>query len=209
MKCCTKLETAKERCPIVFQGHPSNFKVTRDKTSPILTQIGRFRTIGRSQLSNPPDLPCSCMKTWHRSGFDVKSWFAIPVVIVKFSFFAREFVKLPLSIVKSWCWHYIFGDLFSRPLPWNIWYWIVKSWHYGVKTWNAQYISRDNVQWAPLLSPRSCPVSWICGIQDFWNTRFSTQTTWMRSLVLIWYRYIWNEISHCTHLPFATNLRRN
>ena len=58
MKCCTKLETTKERCPIVFQGHPSNFKVTRDKTSPILTQIGRFWTIGRSQLSNPSDLPC-------------------------------------------------------------------------------------------------------------------------------------------------------
>ena len=58
MKCCTKLETAKERCPIGFQGHPSNFKVTRDKTWPILTQIGRFRTIGRSQLSNPSDLPC-------------------------------------------------------------------------------------------------------------------------------------------------------
>ena len=59
MKCCTKLETAKERCPIVFQGHPSNFKVTRYKTSPILTQIGRFLTLGRSQLSNPSDLPCS------------------------------------------------------------------------------------------------------------------------------------------------------
>ena len=58
MKCCTKLETAKERCPIVFQGHPSNFKVTWYKTSPILTQIGRSRTIGRSQLSNPSDLPC-------------------------------------------------------------------------------------------------------------------------------------------------------
>ena len=58
MKCCTKLETAKKRCHIVFQGHPSNFKVTRDKTSTILTQIGRFRTIGRSQLSNPSDLPC-------------------------------------------------------------------------------------------------------------------------------------------------------
>ena len=58
LKCCTKLETAKERCPIVFQGHPSNFKVTWDKTSQILTQIGRFRTIGRSQLSNPSDLPC-------------------------------------------------------------------------------------------------------------------------------------------------------
>ena len=62
MKCCTKLETAKERCPIVFQGHPSNFKVTRYKTSPILTQIGLFRTIGRSQLSNPTDLPCSSKK---------------------------------------------------------------------------------------------------------------------------------------------------
>ena len=32
--------------PIVFIGHPSNFKVTRDKTSPILTQIGRFQTLG-------------------------------------------------------------------------------------------------------------------------------------------------------------------
>ena len=58
MKCCTKLETAKERCPIVFQGHPSSFKVTRYKTSPVLTQIGRFRTIGQSKLSNPSDLPC-------------------------------------------------------------------------------------------------------------------------------------------------------
>ena len=59
MKCCTKLETAKERCAIVFQGHPSIFKVTQYKTSPILTQIGHFRTIGQSQLSNPSDLPCS------------------------------------------------------------------------------------------------------------------------------------------------------
>ena len=65
MKCYTKLETAKERCPIVFQGHPSNFKVTKDKTSPILTQIGRFRTIGRSQLSNPSDLPCFSSPDWN------------------------------------------------------------------------------------------------------------------------------------------------
>ena len=67
MKCCTKLETVKERCPFVFQGHPSYFKVTRYKTSPILTQIGHFRTIGRSQLSNPSDLPCSC--TGRSAGF--------------------------------------------------------------------------------------------------------------------------------------------
>ena len=58
MKCCAKLETAKERCPIVFQGHSSNFKVTRCKTSLILTQIGQFWTIDRSQLSNHSDLPC-------------------------------------------------------------------------------------------------------------------------------------------------------
>ena len=36
MKWCTKLEVALKRCPTVFQGHPSNFKVTRDKKSPIL-----------------------------------------------------------------------------------------------------------------------------------------------------------------------------
>ena len=76
MKCCTKLETAKERCPIVFQGHPSNFKVTRYKTSSILTQIGRFRTIGRSQLSNPSDLPCLCRTytciQWNPSGKTMK-----------------------------------------------------------------------------------------------------------------------------------------
>ena len=28
-KWCTKLEVAQKRCPIVFQGHPLNFKVTR------------------------------------------------------------------------------------------------------------------------------------------------------------------------------------
>ena len=32
-------------CPIVFQGHLSNFKVSLDKKPSILTQIGRFRTI--------------------------------------------------------------------------------------------------------------------------------------------------------------------
>ena len=45
MKWCTKLEAAWERCPIVFQGHLSNFKVAQDKKSPIFTRIGRFRTV--------------------------------------------------------------------------------------------------------------------------------------------------------------------
>ena len=74
IKCCTKLETAKERCPFVFQGHPSNFKVTRYKTSPILTQIGHFRTIGWSQLSNPSDLPCS------RSSVNFQGHIALKIV---------------------------------------------------------------------------------------------------------------------------------
>ena len=78
MKCCTKLETAKERCPIVFQGHSWNFKVTRDKTSPILIQIGRFWTIGRSQLSNPSDLPCSrsSVKFQGRTGQKMANFYA-------------------------------------------------------------------------------------------------------------------------------------
>ena len=42
---CTKLEIALKRCPIIFRGHPSNFKVTRLKKSSNLTQIGRFRTV--------------------------------------------------------------------------------------------------------------------------------------------------------------------
>ena len=42
---CTKLEVALKRCLIVFQGHPSNFKVTRLKKSWNLTQIGRFRNV--------------------------------------------------------------------------------------------------------------------------------------------------------------------
>ena len=45
IKWCTTLEAANKRCPIYFQGHPSNFNVTRDQKSPILTQIGRFRTV--------------------------------------------------------------------------------------------------------------------------------------------------------------------
>ena len=44
MKWCKKLDVAKERCPIVFQGHPSNFKVTQLKNR-FFTRTGRFRTV--------------------------------------------------------------------------------------------------------------------------------------------------------------------
>ena len=45
--------------PYCFPRSSIKFQGTRYKTLPILTQIGRFLTIGQSQLSNPSDLPCS------------------------------------------------------------------------------------------------------------------------------------------------------
>ena len=41
----TKLEAAYNRWPIVFSDRLSTFKVTQEKKSPILTLIGRFRTV--------------------------------------------------------------------------------------------------------------------------------------------------------------------
>ena len=42
LKWCTKLDVVKKRSPIVYQGHPSNFKVTQDKILPISTRIELF-----------------------------------------------------------------------------------------------------------------------------------------------------------------------
>ena len=41
----TMLDVVSKRCPVVFQGYPSNFKVTRDKKLPILTWIERLWTV--------------------------------------------------------------------------------------------------------------------------------------------------------------------
>ena len=49
-KWCTKLEVALKKCPIVFQGHPSNLKVIQLKKSSNLTQIGRFRTLTQVRI---------------------------------------------------------------------------------------------------------------------------------------------------------------
>ena len=102
MKCCTKLETVKERCPFVFQGHPSYFKVTRYKTSPILTQIGHYRTIGRSQLSNPSDLPCSSMKM-----------FGLQLNFLFFKFVAEGPIVNMATLIQVMAWHRTGG----KPLP--------------------------------------------------------------------------------------------
>ena len=42
MKWCTKLDVVWKMCPIVFQGHLSYFKVTRDRKSSILTWMEHF-----------------------------------------------------------------------------------------------------------------------------------------------------------------------
>ena len=57
LKWCTKLDIVWKRCPIIFRGHLSNFKVTQAEKSD-LDQIWA-RLLGRAQLSNPSDLPCS------------------------------------------------------------------------------------------------------------------------------------------------------
>ena len=41
-ECCIKLDVAKERCPILFQGHPPNFKVTRLKKIVDFYLVGAF-----------------------------------------------------------------------------------------------------------------------------------------------------------------------
>ena len=107
-KCCTKLETAKERCPIVFQGHPSNFKVTRYKTSPILTQIGRFRTIGRSQLSNPSDLPCWWESTQAKCG--LKGLYSTNHSITDRSAFIFK-PDMSSSLWSYLCIHYLYWNI--------------------------------------------------------------------------------------------------
>ena len=96
MKCCTTLETAKEICPIVFQGHPSNFKVTWYKTSPILTQIGCFRTIGQSQLSNPSDLPCLFWSLISCKIICLTKSYSDYTMILKWGFIQHFYVHQPL-----------------------------------------------------------------------------------------------------------------
>ena len=54
-KCCTRLEVAQKRCPIVLQGQPSNFKVTPDNISPISTRIWAFPDC-HSIFNSPMDL---------------------------------------------------------------------------------------------------------------------------------------------------------
>ena len=59
LKWSTKLDGAWKRCPIIFWGHPSNFKVIWEK----IDNLNPFwvRLLDRLQLSGPSDLPCCCV----------------------------------------------------------------------------------------------------------------------------------------------------
>ena len=74
-KWCTKLEVALRRCPIVYQGHPSNFKVTQLSKSSNLTQIGRFRTLTQVWIHE------------YTKGYEMmhKAWSSIEEVLYCFS----------------------------------------------------------------------------------------------------------------------------
>ena len=135
MRCCTKLETAKERCPFVFQGHPSNFKVTRYKTSPILTQIGRFWTIGRSQLSNPSDLPCYhtdikfpwFCQLYHSSLYSTFDYIKSSNLVITILFelmvltLATPECTVGLSNLRSSVSHLMLSAVKALPVLWPLW----------------------------------------------------------------------------------------
>ena len=55
LKCCTKLNVVQKRYPIVYQGHPSNFTVTRDKKIPNVDPNCAFPDCDPS-LTSPMDL---------------------------------------------------------------------------------------------------------------------------------------------------------
>ena len=57
LKWCTKLDVEQKRCPIVFRGYPTNFKITWTEKWMIWIQCWA-KLLGWSQLSNPSDLPC-------------------------------------------------------------------------------------------------------------------------------------------------------
>ena len=58
-KWCTKLEVAWKRCPIVFQGHPSNCKVTRQKNRRFWPKLG---VSGINSSLNSPITTTWCTK---------------------------------------------------------------------------------------------------------------------------------------------------
>ena len=58
LKRCTKLDVVYKKCPIVFQGHPSNFTTTQAEKSTICIQFDITRPVAAIKS---PDLHCFCI----------------------------------------------------------------------------------------------------------------------------------------------------
>ena len=76
MKWCIKLDVVWERSTIIFQGHPSNFKVTQLKNCRFWPKLGRFQTvtpvwIHQWLLNDAQSLKCPIVFQGHPSNFKV------------------------------------------------------------------------------------------------------------------------------------------
>ena len=160
MKCCTKLETAQERCPIVFQGHSSNFKVTRYKTSSILTQIGRFRTIalGRSQVSNPKviDIGSTMMPcNYNHLTRDMRWMVLITIILYTCTLYNyNQFQGRHQQVISR-----IELARISNLRNWN-WNWNLQNWN-----WNWNLLRVVELEWLELeLKITELELNWKNGI---------------------------------------------
>ena len=52
LECCTKIEVAQKRCPIVFQGHLSRFRVTQGEKLLVWRRLFLAFRFGNSNLSS-------------------------------------------------------------------------------------------------------------------------------------------------------------
>ena len=158
MKCCTKLEIAQERCPIVFQGHSSNFQVTRYKTSSILTQIGRFRTIGRSQLSNPKviDIGSTMMPcNYNHLTRDMRWMVLITIILYTCTLYNyNQFQGRHQQVISR-----IELARISNLRNWN-WNWNLQNWN-----WNWNLLRVVELEWLELeLKITELELNWKNGI---------------------------------------------
>ena len=114
MNWCTQLQVALKGRPFVFQGHPSSFKIARDKTLSILNRIGLFRTVISGWIDQWLWSNTEISK-WHRRGGTPQY---IKNNILKYS-----------SYWLSSAWHYTISEWSTIILPTKVRL-ILETWRY-------------------------------------------------------------------------------
>ena len=118
---------------------------------------------GEYILSDTWNKAFSCVKHDNRPKINVKSWFAITVMIVKFSLFSREFVKK--WHFQSWN-HDVYTIIFVITFSVSIWKYVISNheighfWRENVKCtiyflWKREFGS-------PIVLPVNC-------FEDYWR----------------------------------------